>query len=101
MKKTHKEVDGQLRQMNKKFDHLKMQQREKIAEWLYQEYKTYVEKNNRLPQKQDDYAIIDNVVLKIEEAGIWIPVGEVVGYYKGKKLRFYKRVQKELNIKLK
>ena len=87
MKKTHKEVDGQLRQMNKTFDHLKMQQKEKVTEWLYQEYKKYVEENHRLPNGKADEMIVDYVIQKIEEADIWIPDSEIVKYYKGKKCK--------------
>ena len=37
--KVHKVVDGQLLQMNKSFNDLKMKQKEKIIGWIYEEYK--------------------------------------------------------------
>ena len=40
--KTHKKIDGQLLQMNKKFSNLKMKQKDMITGWVYEEYKKYV-----------------------------------------------------------
>ena len=40
--KTHKKIDGQLLQMNKKFTNLKMKQKDKITGWVYEEYRKYV-----------------------------------------------------------
>lgn len=37
--KIHKKIDGQLLQMNKFFNKLKMKQKDKITAWVYEEYK--------------------------------------------------------------
>ena len=37
--KIHKKIDGQLLQMNKSFNNLKMKQKDKITAWVYEEYK--------------------------------------------------------------
>ena len=39
--KIHKKTDGQLLQMNKSFNNLKMKQKDKITAWVYEEYKKY------------------------------------------------------------
>ena len=41
----HKMVDGRLLQMDKSFGQLKQKQREKIAEWMYQAYKSRSKKD--------------------------------------------------------
>lgn len=41
--KNHKVVDGHLLQTNKKYSHLKLKQKNRIAEWMYQETKEYYE----------------------------------------------------------
>ena len=35
-RKNHKMIDGRLLQTNKKYSQLKMKQKEKIAEWMYE-----------------------------------------------------------------
>ncbi len=44
-RKNHKMIDGKLLQTDKKYSHLKLKQKEKIAEWMYLETKAYYEKN--------------------------------------------------------
>lgn len=41
--KNHKVIDGHLLQNNKKYSHLKLKQKNRIAEWMYQETKEYYE----------------------------------------------------------
>lgn len=43
--KNHKIIDGKLLQTDKKYSHLKLKQKDKIAEWMYLETKAYYEKN--------------------------------------------------------
>ena len=86
--KIHKKIDGQLLQMNKSFNNLKMKQKDKITAWVYEEYKKYVTENERVPDSEADEHIIDAVLDKINEAQIWIPSGEIVGYYYRKKVQF-------------
>ena len=42
-------IDGKLLQTDKKYSHLKLKQKEKIAEWMYLETKAYYEKNYTFP----------------------------------------------------
>ena len=73
--KIHKKTDGQLLQMNKSFNNLKMKQKDKITAWVYEEYKKYVTENEKVPDLRKDEHIIDEVLDKINEAQIWIPSG--------------------------
>ena len=47
--KIHKKIDGQILQMNKQFSNLKMKQKDKITEWVYEEYKKYVTEHDKVP----------------------------------------------------
>ena len=60
--KLHKKIDGQLLQMNKSFNNLKMKQKDKITDWVYEEYKKYVTENEKLPDSEADEHIIDEVL---------------------------------------
>ena len=73
-RKYHIKIDGMLIRTDKQFRHLKNSQKEKISNWLYDEYK--------------------NAYNKIEECGIWIPYYEVEKYYCSKKNKYYKRYEK-------
>lgn len=42
---NHKMIDGRLLQTNKKYSQLKMKQKEKIAEWMFQATRDYYMKN--------------------------------------------------------
>ena len=99
--KIHKKIDGQLLQMNKSFNNLKMKQKDKITAWVYEEYKKYVTENEKVPDSEADEHIIDAVLDKINEAQIWIPSGEIVSYYHRKKPHLQKRLDNEKNIKFK
>ena len=57
--KIHKKIDGQLLQMNKSFNNLKMKQKDKITAWVYEEYKKYVTENEKVPDSEADEHIID------------------------------------------
>lgn len=46
--KIHKKIDGQILQMNKQFSNLKMKQKDKITEWVYEEYKKYVTEHDKV-----------------------------------------------------
>lgn len=99
--KTHQRLNGQLLQMNKTFNNLKMRQKEKITGWIYEEYKKYVTKNDKIPDKDGDESIIGVVLQKIEEAQIWIPDSEIINYYHEKKAKLQKRLDNEKALKYK
>lgn len=92
--KNHKIVDGRLLQTNKKYAHLKLKQKEKIHTWMFEETKRYHDKNGRCPIKRDeDTVIVNKVYDRIEEAGIWIPYGEVFKHYQSVKARLCRRIR--------
>lgn len=63
--KTHKKIDGQLLQMNKKFSNLKMKQKDKITGWVYEEYKKYVAEHEKTPDSLADEQIVEAVLDKM------------------------------------
>ena len=65
--KIHKKIDGQLLQMNKSFNNLKMKQKDKITAWVYEEYKKYVTENEKVPDSEADEHIIDEVLDKTDD----------------------------------
>ena len=99
--KVHKVVDGQLLQMNKSFNNLKMKQKEKIIGWIYEEYKKYVSENEKIPDFEGDEQIINTVLDKINDAGIWLPDYEIENYYKAKKSKLNTRLENEKKLKFK
>jgi PAS domain-containing protein len=99
--KIHRKIDGQLLQMNKTFSNLKMKQKDKITAWVYEEYKKYVTENDRIPDSEADEHIIDAVLDKIQSEQIWIPEGEIIGYYHRKKPHLQKRLDNEKTIRFK
>lgn len=92
--KNHVKVDGRLLQTNKKYSQLKVNQKEKIAEWLFQETKEYYARNGIYPSGEHLYEIADAVYDKIEATGIWIPYEELVKHYSSKLSAIKKRIGK-------
>ncbi|PDX97083.1 transposase [Bacillus pseudomycoides] len=82
--KNHIKVNGQIRQTNKKWSHLRQQQQERISNWLRREYTKFVQLNHRRPKKYEHDEILSEVMDRIEEREIWIPYGEVKRYYLSK-----------------
>ena len=95
-RKNHKIVDGRLIQTDKPFSQLKQSQKEKISEWLYQEYAKVYQTVGLPPDSRRNDAILTAAYEKIEEAGIWIPFGEVRKYFYSRKTKFKKRYEKAL-----
>lgn len=93
--KNHQMVDGRLLQTNKKFSALKERQKMRIAEWTYEAYKDCYVNSGKVPNKSKESVILNYVFNKIEEAGIWIPDGEIYKYYHSRRSRLQKRLQKE------
>ena len=93
--KNHEWVDGQLLQTNKKYSHLKQAQKDKIHRWMYYAYKQFFLDHNRFPGQKDTDEILSFVMERIDEAGIWIPYGEVAKHYLEKMSDYHKRVLKE------
>lgn len=92
--KNHMMVGDKLLQTNKKFSHLKNTQKEKINQWLYDEYERLWQENGKIPGKPQKVIIINNVYSKIEEAEIWLPLAELYSYYESHINKFRKRYEK-------
>ena len=75
--KNHKMTDGKLLQTDKKYAQLKLKQKEKIAEWMFQVTRDYYKKNYTFPNDRQIEKVVNIVYEKIEEAEIWVPYGEV------------------------
>lgn len=93
--KNHQYVNGRLLQTNKTFDMLKQRQKEKIADWLYESYKKHMTDCTTTSKADVDIQIVEEVLEKIKDAEIWIPDGEVYGYYERKKNHFRKRLERD------
>ena len=95
--KNHRMIDGKLLQTDKKYAHLKLKQKEKIAEWMYMETRNYYEKNYTFPNDKYIEDVVFKVYDKIMDADIWIPYGEVLKHYKKKRADINRRVKRSLN----
>ena len=85
----HKEVDGQLRQLNKSYSQLKASQKDRISNWMYEAYK------RQATDGMSDEEALQYVFEKIESAEIWIPDYEIEKRYVSKKNHFKKRMAGE------
>ena len=72
-RKNHIKFDGMLIRTDKQFRHLKNSQKEKISNWLYDEYRNVYDKIGQAPDSRRNEEIVSAVYEKIEECGIWIP----------------------------
>ncbi|MGG3523853.1 transposase [Bacillus pseudomycoides] len=93
--KNHIKVNGQIRQTNKKWSHLRQQQREHISNWLRWEYTKFVQVNHRRLKKYEHDEILSEVMDRIEEREIWIPYGEVKRYYLSKIGKWLQKTESE------
>ena len=96
----HVKVNGKLLQVDKKYSQLKLRQKDKIAEWLYGEYRRYFREHGKQPDETADAKILYTVMEKIEEAGIWIPEYEVEKHYRKIKKHYQSRIRREVNVSL-
>ena len=98
-RKNHEMIDGKLLQTDKKYAQLKLKQKEKIAEWMFQATRDYYMKKYTFPNDKHLEEVVDIVYEKIEDAEIWIPYGEVFKHYKSKRSDINKRIRRSLNEK--
>ena len=85
-RKNHKLIDGRLLQTDKKYSHLKMKQKEKINLWINEEIRAYYEHSGKFPRKPEAFTeVLERLYMRIEDAGIWIPYGEIHKRYFGKR----------------
>lgn len=95
-RKNHQVIGGRLFQTDKPFSQLKQTQKEKINEWLYQEYRALYRQIGKIPDARHNATILFAVYEKIEAAEIWIPFEEVEKYFFSRKTAFRKRYEKGL-----
>lgn len=95
--KNHELIDGKLLQTDKKYSQLKLKQKEKIAEWMFQTTKDFYMKKWIFPCDKHLEEVVNRVYERIEEAEIWIPYDEVFKHYKAKRSDINKRVKRILN----
>ena len=93
--KNHRWSDGKLLQTNKKYSHLKLKQKEKIHQWMYDAYKAAYQRLGKYPDTADDEEILQDVMDRISEADIWIPYGEVAKHYRSIRGNLRKRLGRE------
>ena len=97
--KNHKMVDGRLLQMDKRYSNLKQSQKEKINIWINEEIRSFYKEQGILPRKQEQFQLVlDRLYQRIDEAGIWIPYGEIhkrfFGSRNGRIDKVYGQIQK-------
>ncbi len=93
--KNHIRIDGKLFQTNKSYNQLKQKQKDKIAQWMYDETRAFFEKNGMFPTAKTEYIVIDAIYARIEAAEIWIPYDEIDSRYSSKREKICQRIQKE------
>ena len=96
-RKNHEMIDGKLLQTDKKYSQLKLKQKEKIADWMFQATRDYYTKKYVFPNEKHLEEVVNSVYEKIVAAEIWIPYGEVFKHYRSKRSDINKRVRKSLN----
>ncbi|OQR53274.1 transposase [Bacillus sp. CDB3] len=94
--KNHDRVNGQLLQTNKKWSHLKQNQKDLTAEWLQEEYRSFIDMYSRKPKQYEEEYILDSVMERIQTQGIKLPYVEVQTYFLYKKGKWYRKLESEL-----
>ena len=65
--KNHEITDGRLVQTDKKYSHLKLRQKEKIAEWMFQETRDFYTKKYTFPNDKQLSEVVDKVYEKMNK----------------------------------
>ncbi|MED1560121.1 transposase [Bacillus paramycoides] len=93
--KNHVIVNDQILQINKKWSHLKQNQKDLIAGWLRVEYQQFIKAHLRKPKRYEEEYIIDSVMEQINNHNIWIPYQEVKTYFTNKNGKWYRKLENE------
>ncbi|PEF60579.1 transposase [Bacillus cereus] len=93
--KNHVIVNGQILQTNKKWSHLTQNQKNLIAEWLREEYRSFIMMYLRKPKRYEEEYIVDSVMERIHARSMWVPYGEVKTYFARKKGKWYRKLENE------
>ncbi|MDA2639233.1 transposase [Bacillus paranthracis] len=94
--KNHVIVNGQILQTNKKWSHLTQNQKNLIAEWLREEYRSFIILYLRKPKRYEEEYMLDSVMERIQARDIWISYVEVKTYFTRKKGKWYRKLESEL-----
>ena len=68
-RKNHEMIDGKLLQTDKKYAQLKLKQKEKIAEWMFQATRDYYTKKYTFPNDKHLEEVVDVVYEKNRKCG--------------------------------
>ena len=63
---------------NKQYKELKQKQKQKIAEWMFEQVYTYYQKHHSIPSNDVCHLLVDLVYQKICNYSIWVPYDEVI-----------------------
>lgn len=99
-RKNHRMEDGRLLQTDKKYAHLKLKQKEKIASWMYEVTKAYYDEHEEFPTDKDIDELAEAVYSRISDSEIWIPYGEVYKHYKRKRSAIHSRIRRERGLEI-
>ncbi|OQR53385.1 transposase [Bacillus sp. CDB3] len=94
--KNHDRVNRKLLQTNKKWSHLKQNHKDLIAEWLQEEYRSFIDMYWRKPKQYEEEYILESVMERIQTQGIEVPYVEVKTYFTRKKGKWYRKLESEL-----
>lgn len=92
----HEKINGQLLNMDKKWQHLHCQQSEWIVNQFRLEYVTYLNKYGEHPRREGCQEIVGAVYEKMRNRGIWLPYGELKRAFSSKLPR-YRKIDIALN----
>ena len=68
-RKNHEMIDGKLLQTDKKYSQLKLKQKEKIAEWMFQVTRDYYTKKYVFPNEKHLEGMVNSVYEKNSSSG--------------------------------
>ena len=68
-RKNHEMIDGKLLQTDKKYSQLKLKQKEKIADWMFQATRDYYTKKYVFPNEKHLEEMVNSVYEKNSSSG--------------------------------
>lgn len=80
---------------NKTYKDLKQKQKQRIADWMFQEACLYFKNNNKMPSIDDSRQIVDVVYQKIRSAAIWVPYEDVFNHFQKNLTRWEARINRD------
>lgn len=86
----HVKINGQNINLDKKWQHLKLKQKDWIFQMFRENYVEFLNKNKRHPNKLECDEIVNNVFNLIESKNIWISYNELKKAFCGKLIKYRK-----------